>query len=70
MLPNSVDISPKLRGSKIFSKLDAASGFYQIPLDEESRLVTTFISQDFALKDYLTEYPQLLIIFNVGCLNY
>ena len=44
MLPNSEDISPKLRGSKIFSKLDAASGFHQIPLDEESRLQTTFIT--------------------------
>ena len=37
-------IPPKLRGWKIFSKLDAASGFYQIPLDEESRLLTTFIT--------------------------
>ena len=41
MLPN---ISPKLRGSRIFSKLDAASGFNQIPLDEESRLLMTFIT--------------------------
>ena len=44
MLPNLKDISPKLRGSKIFSKLDAVSGFNQIPLDEESRLLTTFIT--------------------------
>ena len=44
MLPNLEDISPKLRGSKIFSKLYAASGFHQIPLDEENRLLTTFIA--------------------------
>ena len=40
MLPNLEDISPNLRGSKIFSKLDAASGFHQIPLDEENWLLT------------------------------
>ena len=38
------DISPELRGSKIFSKLDAASGFHQILLEKESRLLTTFIT--------------------------
>ncbi|XP_052817965.1 uncharacterized protein K02A2.6-like [Mya arenaria] len=44
MLPNLDDISPKLSGSKVFSKLDASSGFYQIPLDQESCLLTTFIT--------------------------
>ena len=34
----------KLRNSKIFSKLDANSGFWQIPLDEEFRLRTTFVT--------------------------
>jgi len=32
------------RNSKIFSKPDANSGFWQIPLDEESRLLTTFVT--------------------------
>ena len=40
MQPNLEDISPKLRVPKIFSKLDAASGFHQILSDEESQLLT------------------------------
>ena len=39
----SVDESPsKLGQGKVFSKLDANSGFWQIPLDEQSRPLTTF----------------------------
>ena len=33
-----------LSGAQVFSKLDANSGFWQIPLSEESRLLTTFIT--------------------------
>ena len=31
-------------GAQVFSKLDANSGFFQIPIDEESQLLTTFIT--------------------------
>ena len=44
MLPNLDDIAPKLAGSKFFTTLDASSGFYQVPLSQESSRVTTFIT--------------------------
>ena len=34
----------KLGNASVFSKLDANSGFWQLPLDEESKLLTTFIT--------------------------
>jgi hypothetical protein len=41
----SVDESlAKLADSRIFTKLDANSGFWQLPLDVESRLLTCFIT--------------------------
>jgi hypothetical protein len=44
MIPTIEDILHKLKGAKIFSKLDATSGFWQIPLDESTAKLTTFIS--------------------------
>ena len=44
VLPTVEDILHKLKGSTIFTKLDAMSGFWQIPLDDESAKLTTFIS--------------------------
>lgn len=38
VLPTIDDILPKLTGAKVFSILDAASGFWQIPLDTCYRL--------------------------------
>ena len=43
-LPKVDDVLAQLAGAKIFSKLDANSGFWQIPLAESSRLLTTFIT--------------------------
>ena len=43
-LPTLEDIAPKLATSTVFSTLDAASGFWQIPLDEGSQKLTTFIT--------------------------
>ena len=42
-LPKVDETLAQLAGAKIFSKLDANSGFWQIPLAKESRLLTTFV---------------------------
>ncbi|GFO21951.1 hypothetical protein PoB_004845600 [Plakobranchus ocellatus] len=34
----------RLSGSKIFTKLDSRSGFWQMPLDQQSRLLTIFLT--------------------------
>ena len=43
-LPKVEETLAQLTGAKLFSKLDTNSGFWQIPLAEESRLLTTFIT--------------------------
>jgi transposase InsO family protein len=43
-LPKVDETLAQLSGAKVFSKLDANSGFWQIPLSEESKLLTTFIT--------------------------
>ena len=43
-LPKVGEILALLTGARIFSKLDANSGFWQIPLSEQSKLLTTFIT--------------------------
>ena len=43
-LPKVDNTLAKLSGAKFFSKLDANSGFWQIPLSHKSRLLTTFIT--------------------------
>lgn len=43
-LPKVDETLAKLSGAKVFSKLDANSGFWQIPLAENSRPLTTFIT--------------------------
>ena len=43
-LPAVDQILAQLSGAKIYTKLDANSGFWQIPLSPESALLTTFIT--------------------------
>ena len=43
-LPSVEDSLSKLRGARIFTKLDANSGFWQIPLSSDSALMTTFLT--------------------------
>ena len=43
-IPKVDETLAHLAGAKIFSKLDANSGFWQIPLSDDSRLLTTFVT--------------------------
>ena len=43
-LPTIKDITTRLTGARIFSKLDANHGYWQIPLSNSSQLLTTFNS--------------------------
>ena len=43
-LPHVDEILAQLNGATIFSKLDANSGFWQIPFTEQSKLLTTLIT--------------------------
>lgn len=40
--PTIEDITTRMANAKWFAKLDANQGYWQIPLDEESQLLTTF----------------------------
>ena len=43
-LPTLEDITTRMSGAQVFSKLDANHGYWQIPLSPESQLLTTFSS--------------------------
>ena len=43
-LPKVDKMQAQLSGAKVFSKLDANIGYWQIPLTDESKLLTTFIT--------------------------
>lgn len=44
ILPAVDETLAQLEGAKVFSKLDVTSGFWQVPLHEESQPLTTFIN--------------------------
>ena len=46
-LPTIEDVTTRMANAKWFTKLDANRGYWQIPLDEESRLLTTFNTPRF-----------------------
>lgn len=43
-LPSVEECLAQIGSSRYFSKLDANKGYFQLPLDEESKLLTTFIT--------------------------
>ncbi|CAM1327900.1 Uncharacterised protein r2_g3686 [Pycnogonum litorale] len=44
IIPSKEDVIGSLASASVFSVLDAKSGFWQIPLDNESSSLTTFIT--------------------------
>ncbi len=44
VLPTKEEILPRLSGSKVFTSLDTACGFYQISLHKESCKLTSFVT--------------------------
>ena len=57
----------QLSGATLFSKLEANSGFWQILLANESKLLTTFITPfgKFVLINCYLEYPLLQKSINI-----
>ena len=43
-IPVAEEIFARMKGAVFFTVLDATSGFWQIPLSEDSSLLTTFIT--------------------------
>ena len=41
-MPTIEEIATRLNGAKLFSVFDASNGFWQVELDEESGMLTTF----------------------------
>ena len=64
ILPALEDFTSKLLNTKVFSSLDAASGFYQIPLADESQELTTFITLFVCFKGLpfgITSAPEIFM---------
>ncbi|KAJ8336765.1 hypothetical protein SKAU_G00379850 [Synaphobranchus kaupii] len=45
-LPHMDELLSSLQGSTVFSSIDLANAYYQVPLSEESRDLTAFITHD------------------------
>lgn len=61
-LPTQDEITARLAGAKYFSHLDAKSGFWQIPLDTESSLLTTFNTPFGRFRFYVKPFSGLVCL--------
>ena len=59
-LPTQQEITSRLAGARYFSKLDATSGYWQIPLEEESSYLITF-------NTHMGRYRFRVIPFGIVC---
>ena len=68
-IPGVDNTLAQLTGATVFSKVDANSGLWQIPLSEDSRLLTTFIiphGRYIVSTSYPLEFQALPNCFRVG----
>ena len=65
-IPRIDDILERLATSRVFTKLDLKSGYYQIPLDEESKKYTAFNTSDGAYEFNVTPFG----LMNVRMFSY
>ena len=63
ILPSVEQTLAQIGGAKVFFKLDASSGYWQIPLEPESSKLTTFITP-FGSIDFHLELRPPQSIFN------
>ncbi|KAI8506116.1 hypothetical protein Bbelb_164690 [Branchiostoma belcheri] len=75
-IPTVEDVLHDLNGSTVFSKLDLKWGFHQVPLKEESRHITTFVTHRglyrykrlmFGISSAPEKYQQLVKEVLRGC---
>ena len=67
LIPTLDDITPRLHGAILFCKLDAKQGYWNVKLDKESLLLTTFnthkgrykfLHKPFGLKNVASYYSE------------
>ena len=63
------EVAARMQGATIFSWIDASSGYWQIPLDEESSYLTTYNtpSEGIGTCACLSGYPQQVKFGSAAC---
>ena len=71
--PSVIEILQTIPASaKVFAKFDAVNGYFQVPMDEESSRLTTFILPSgryryTLLSRFRSSYPRLYLLYDCVC---